>query len=1379
MLKTKIPPAVLFIFTIALGTAALAASEAEKSEEKAAPVIEQTLPQNWIDVLKWRSIGPANMGGRIVDIEVDQADSNRWWAATASGGLLKTENNGITFTHQFDHESTVSIGDVAIAPSDPNIVWVGTGEANPRNSVSWGNGVYKSTDGGGTWKHMGLDKCFQTGRIAIHPEDPNIVYVGALGRLWGPNEERGLYKTTDGGKSWDKILFIDDKTGIIDVQMHPENPDTLLVAAYERLRDRYDSNSPVKKWGPGSGLYKTVDGGKTFNKVTKGLPACSLGRIGLDYFQKNPDIVFAIIESEQIGQEPENAPYIGIRGEDAEVGAKLTDITEDGPAEKAGLKSGDIVISVGGKTVLSYRDLLKEVRQHEAGETVKIEVSRERERVVVDITFTKRPGQDEDEKEDAGEERRRPQRSRNAFSSGLGGQRENVQDQQGKEGHEYGGVYKSTDGGESWIRINSVNPRPMYFSQIRVDPSDENHLYVLGISLYRSNDGGKSFTSDGGRGVHADHHGMWIDPKDGRHIILGTDGGIYVTYDRMENWDHLNHMAIGQFYHVGVGPRSNYMVYGGLQDNGSWGGPNRSRAEDGPINEDWFCIGWGDGFICLVDQNNPDLVYYASQNGGLGRYDLENGNSDYMRPRSQKGKRYRFNWMTPYILSNHNPGIYYCAGNHVFRSLYQGEKLKSISPEISSTDKGSASALAESCFDPDVLYVGTDDGALWMTENGGHDWVDLFDVIEGEDDEEAEVMEKAEPEKKGGQPFGEAGRRGRSERESGGERGRGGDMLLMLKQQDANEDGKIQKDEVSARLARMFDYIDANSDDVIDEKELDALTERFGGGAPSIEADAEPDKMDKADAVETVEPPPAAEEVVGRLEAIESVDSSEKIEPAPEEETTSPEGEQPETPEALKPQEEPEKAQQEEEQAAPDEKDEEKAPAEEAVEEEETVEKAVSEKEETAEAAEEEPKEDPITGEWSTKAVGQDIPESERKSRMFLKLGQGGKVTGTIQSPMGEGDIINGKFNAETKSLTFGIDAGQMQLDVRAKIKGAKLEGTIEMAGGVYSFGFEGKRVSTGAAGPADGEKEAEEEDEYEWHTISELLPDPRRISSIEPSRFKKGRVYISLDGHRSNDDEPYLFVSKNNGKSWRSIRANLPSSTGSVRVIREDIENPDILYLGTEFFAWISIERGKSWTKLNSNLPTVAIHEFAQHKSSGEVAVATHGRSIWILDVTPLRQMTGETISENAYLFEPNAVHYWKREPRRGGDNRRFVGENPSSEANIFYALNKRPGRISLKIIDLSGETMRELEASSETGVHKVSWDLRKPAPARGGGRGGSYSRRGSRIEPGKYLVELRVDNMTLTQILEVKGDPEFPDARLWGEAYDEQQERGRAFER
>jgi len=740
--------AVLVLALLGLPFLAPAAAEEQapaKSDAKAsAKEAANPLPKAWLDAMPWRSIGPAAMGGRITSVAVYEKDPTLWWVGTAGGGLLKTEDNGITFEHQFDHELAVSIGDVAVAPSNPKIIWVGTGEGNPRNSVSWGNGVYKSIDGGKTWKHMGLERTFQTGAVRIHPTNPDIVYVGALGRLWGPNEERGLYKTIDGGKHWDRIWYLDDKTGVIDLQMSPADPETLLVATYERRRDGFDTNAPAKKWGPGSGLWKTTDGGTSFKRITAGLPTGRLGRIGLDTYRKDPQHIYMVLESEHIGQEPENAPYMGINGENADVGTRLTNVLKGGPAAKSGLKKGDIVVSLDGQTMHGYSEFVRAIRQHVAGETLKLEVVRERKSVFLDLTLGKRPkpkpkkgvkakgskakdAKGKDAKGKGGPAKRG--REATPFGAFLGGQIANRQDEQGKRGHEYGGVYKSVDGGDTWTRINSVNPRPMYFSEIRVDPQDEQRIWVLGIRLWKSKDGGKTFTGDGiPRDVHVDHHALWIDPQNGRHLILGNDGGIYVSYDRGKHYDHLNQVAIGQFYDVGVGPRRDYRVYGGLQDNGSWGGPNRVAHGSGPTNEDWVRIGGGDGFRVRVDQNDPDRIYFESQNGNVARRHLETSERGFFRPRLPRGSktRYRWNWYTPFILSHHNSRIYYTAGNRVFRSLDRGNGLRAISPEITATDRGSATAVAESPSNADVLYVGTDDGGFWTTRDGGHTWIDLY-----------------------------------------------------------------------------------------------------------------------------------------------------------------------------------------------------------------------------------------------------------------------------------------------------------------------------------------------------------------------------------------------------------------------------------------------------------------------------------------------------------------------------------------------------------------------------------------------------------------------------------------------------------------------------
>lgn len=1000
----------LLLFVCSLPPSSFAqqpADEKPAAEAKAAGPAEAAkspaFDPGWLKGLRWRSIGPASMGGRIVDLMVNEKDPTNYYVVTATGGIFKTINNGTTFEPLFQQESVISLGDACVSPSSPDILWVGTGEHNARNSVSWGDGVYRSTDGGKTWKNMGLRKSYQIGRIAVHPTNPYIVYVGALGRLWGTSEERGVYKTTDGGETWERVLYIDEKTGCIDLQLAPDDPETLIAAMYERQRDEFDVGDPAKRWGAGSGLHKSTDGGKTWKKLTQGLPTAKMGRIGIDHYRKDPKTVFAIIETEQVGKDPSgkagDPALMGISGEDGDEGAKLTRITTGGPAEKAGLKADDVVTAVGDKPIKKYDDLVGQIGAHKAGDKVKVKARRGDEAVEVELTFVARAASGGD----------RP------FGSSLGGQQENVQSRQGDEGFQTGGVFKSTDGGETWTRINSLNPRPFYYSQVRVDPSDENFLYVLGISLYRSEDGGKTFRNDAGRGVHADHHAMWIDPRDGRHIVLGCDGGLYASFDRTRNWEFHGIMALGQFYHVAVDTKRPYNVYGGLQDNGSWGGPSAMRGTAGPDNSDWHVIGSGDGFVCQVDPNDPDQLYYESQYGRLGRLHLKTGERATIR--APEGKTHRFNWKTPFILSNHNSRIYYAAGNYVMRSMDRGKDLRVISAEITRTNRGSATALAESPKNPDVLYVGTDDGAFWVTRNGGHEWTNLT-----------------------------------------------------------------------------------------------------------------------------------------------------------------------------------------------------------------------------------------------------------------------GKITG---------------------------------------------------------------------------------------------LPGTWCVDTIECSRFKEGRVYVTFDGHRNDDDAPYLFVSEDFGRNWKSLRANLPE--GSARCLREDVTNENLLYAGTEFAIWVSLNRGGEWIKLNNNLPTAAVHEIAVHPTAGEIVAATHGRSLWVLDVMPLRQLTEKVLTAKAHLFEPPATIVWAPGlTRRFPGHKRFLGENPAGGAGVYYSLAEKADKVSLEVVDRLGKTVRELKVKNEPGLHQAVWDVRLAAERRTGNQQQQQPTIGPRAEPGIYRIVLSVDGKRLAQDLTVEADPEYPAAVTSEEdvAYDKEPE-------
>jgi photosystem II stability/assembly factor-like uncharacterized protein len=566
--------------------------------------------------LQFRSIGPAIMGGRIDDFAVVENNPRIIYAATASGGLWRTINNGVTWDPLFDNESHSSIGDVTLAPSNPEIVWVGTGEANNRQSSSWGNGVYKSIDGGRTWTNMGLKDSHHIGRIVVHPLNPDIVYVAAAGHLWGANKERGLYKTTDGGKTWVNTRFINEDTGFIDVAMDAEDPNTLYAAAYQRRRTPFG----FQGGGPGSSLYKTTDGGATWVRLTNGLPAGDAGRIGIDIYRKDPKIVYITYEH----------------------------ATESG-------------------------------------------------------------------------------------------------------------VFRSEDKGASWKRVSTTNPRPMYYSQIRIDPNNDQRLYLLGAQWYTSDNGGKSFGANPFNRIHGDYHALWIDPKDSNHLIAGSDGGIHFSYDRGINWDFVNTIPLGQFYEVGFDFRKPYWIYGGLQDNGSWGAPAMTLTIQGVSNDEWIRIGGGDGFYNVVDPKDPNTVYTESQNGAIQRLNLATSESKSIRPRPDDDSRdrYRFDWNSPILISPHNNRKIYLGGNRLFISNDRGDnwtatpdltknidrnKLEIMGvipkPNVLSGHDGQDNysqivTIAESPVKEGVLWVGTDDGNVQVSRDNGTTWKNVIDRIRG------------------------------------------------------------------------------------------------------------------------------------------------------------------------------------------------------------------------------------------------------------------------------------------------------------------------------------------------------------------------------------------------------------------------------------------------------------------------------------------------------------------------------------------------------------------------------------------------------------------------------------------------------------------------
>ena len=568
-----------------------------------------------------RNIGPANMGGRIVDLAVVESDPKTIYVAPATGGLWKTVDNGDTWHPIFDEQATLSLGAVAVSQSDPNVIWVGTGEPNARNSVSWGDGVYKSTDAGKTWKNMGLKDTRHIGRVLIHPKNPDIVYVAALGHIWGPNKERGLYKTTDSGKTWQQSKYVNENTGIIDIAMDPSDPEILYASTYCVRRDAFSGGNPVTQTGPDTGLFKTEDGGKTWTKMADGLPNRPFGRCSFAICRKDPKIVYAVVQTDKT--------RISVPSE-----------------QTAKTNPGDLDI---------------------------------------------------------------------------------------------GGIFRSDDKGKTWKKLNDLCPRAFYFGQIRVDPNDEQQVYVLGVAFYQSSDGGKKFTTSAAN-THADHHALWIDPADSKHMILGNDGGLYFSKNKGASWEAIRNLPLGQFYGVAVDMRKPYRVYGGLQDNGSWGGPTATHFADGIALNDWKRIGGGDGFQCAVDPMDSDIVYFETQYGALDRAIFKAGDrptTKAIRPRPAQGElAFRFNWNSPMLISPHNPATIYYGGNFLFRSTDRGDKWLKISPDLTRGKLGpdpstgqTLTTIAESPKQAGVIYVGTDDGRLHITKNAGQDWIDLSEKI--------------------------------------------------------------------------------------------------------------------------------------------------------------------------------------------------------------------------------------------------------------------------------------------------------------------------------------------------------------------------------------------------------------------------------------------------------------------------------------------------------------------------------------------------------------------------------------------------------------------------------------------------------------------------
>jgi photosystem II stability/assembly factor-like uncharacterized protein len=562
-----------------------------------------------LGIFKFREIGPALTSGRISDMAVNPENTSEFYVASASGGVWKTENAGVTFEPIFDGEGSYSIGCVTLDPNNPHTVWVGTGENNNQRSVAYGDGVYRSRDGGKSWKNMGFENSEHIGMIKVDPRNSNVVYVAVYGPLWSEGGDRGLYKTEDGGETWDKVLDIDQYTGVNEVHLDPRNPDVLYVAAHQRMR---------KVWsyvggGPGSAMYKSTDAGKTFRKLTQGLPDGKMGRIGMVISPVNPDILFAVVEAE----------------------------------------------------------------------------------------------------------------------------------------NEAGGFFKSNDRGESWSKVNKYKTSGNYYQELYADPVDVNKVFMMDTWAHVTYDGGKTIQKLGETNKHVDNHCMWIDPTNTNHYYMGCDGGMYETFDNAKNWQYFPNLPVTQFYKVVTDNNVPfYSVYGGTQDNFSLGGPSSTRKKSGIDNYDWYVTNEGDGFESASDPENPNIVYAQAQYGWLVRYDKASGQKVPIQPQPGKDESaYRWNWDAPLIVSPHKATRLYFAANKLFKSDDRGNTWETISPDLtrqldrntmkimgsvpsvdmvmknrSTTIYGNIVALSESTKKAGLIYIGTDDGLIQVTENDGGEW---------------------------------------------------------------------------------------------------------------------------------------------------------------------------------------------------------------------------------------------------------------------------------------------------------------------------------------------------------------------------------------------------------------------------------------------------------------------------------------------------------------------------------------------------------------------------------------------------------------------------------------------------------------------------------
>ena len=879
------------------------------------PVLAFAQTPDLLKSLHFREIGPAAMGGRTDDFAVVESNTNIVYAGTASGGVWKTVNGGISWKPVFDEQSVSTIGDVTVSQSEPDVVWVGSGEGNNRQSSSWGNGVYKSSDGGKTWTHMGLKDTHHIPRIVIHPSNANIVYVAAQGHLWGPNEERGVFKTTDAGKTWQKVLYINPDTGVNDLAMDPLNPDTIYASAYQRRRTVFGMNGG----GPGSAIYRTTDGGAHWTRLTTGLPKGDLGRIALDVYRKNPNVVYALVEAEESG------------------------------------------------------------------------------------------------------------------------------------------IFRSDDKGEHWIKMSNTNPRPMYFSQVRVDPNNDQRIWVAGVNMEYSEDGGKTFVTNRVTRIHVDFHAIWIDPGNSESMIVGCDGGIHFSRDAGKSWDSREQIAIGQFYEVAYDMAKPYKVCGGLQDNDSWCGPSATTNIRGITNEDWYTVAGGDGFYAQIDPEEPWIVYAESQDGNLVRRDLRTHESRSIRPREEDDhmSRYRFQWNSPVVESKHDRKTIYYGGNFVFKSTDQGDDWKRVSPDLT---------------------------------NG------------------------------------------------------------------------------------------------VDRKTLSIMGKKV-------------------------------------------------------------------------------------------------------------------------------------------------------EDRSMLSRNDGVAAFPTV-STLSESPVRSG-------ILWAGTDDGNVQVS-------------------------------------RDGET---------WKNVVSNIPGVPKgtyVSRILPSAFDAGTAYIAFDGHRGDDYNIYLYRTTDFGETWKPITNGIPKNEGTLHVVREHPRNRDLLFAGGEFGLYVSFDRGDNWMELKNNLPRVPIDDIQIQPRDNDLILATHGRSIWILDsIYGLEQMNPKTAENPVMVFHVRPGVIWKMSERKSFDAHDvFEGENPPYGAIIDFWSKTKPDMKDVKITISRGDKLLATlkPAAVEAGLNRIVWDMRADravplspqelaAAERAAASGGPRQNVGGPlVDPGgEYVVEVQIGSNKDNKKFNIQDDPRI----TWFSQADRQKRR------